>query len=57
MKISGVDTWIMGVTLLASSVPMLAQTKGANQTQSKVMVLADTSIPLVLKNTIRSHTA
>jgi hypothetical protein len=57
MKISRVDAWILGVTLLASGVPLVAQTKEANQPQSKIMVPADTTIPLVLKNTISSRTA
>src|SRR5690242_6524235 len=57
MKISRVDLWIAGVALLAFSVPALGQTQAPNQTQSKIVVPADTTIPLVLKNTISSRTA
>jgi hypothetical protein len=57
MKISRVDLWITGVFLLALSVPTLGQTKAPNQTPSKIVVPADTTIPLVLKNTISSRTA
>jgi type IV secretion system protein VirB10 len=57
MKISRVDLCIAGVFLLALSVPVLGQTKAPNQAPSRIVVPADTTIPLVLKNTISSRTA
>ncbi|HEV2350918.1 MAG TPA: hypothetical protein VG028_13845 [Terriglobia bacterium] len=57
MNISRLDRWMVGIVLVASSALALGQTQVLNQTQSKVVVPADTTIPIVLKNTISTRTA
>lgn len=57
MRISRFNPWIIGAFVFASSVHAQAQANVPNQAQSKIVVPADTTIPLVLKNTISSRTA
>jgi type IV secretion system protein VirB10 len=57
MKISRFDLLIVTASLLASSALALGQDNGPAPTQAKIIVPADTTIPLVLKNTISSRTA
>lgn len=57
MKISRFNPWIIGAFFFASSVCAQAQANAPNQAQSKIVVPTDTTIPLVLKNTISSRTA
>lgn len=57
MKLFPPGLWIAWGGLLVSSIPAWGQAKAPNQAQTKIVVSADTTIPLVLKNTISSRTA
>ncbi|HLY60312.1 MAG TPA: hypothetical protein VKV95_06055 [Terriglobia bacterium] len=57
MRISRYNPWIIGAFVLASCAHAQGQANSTNQAQSKIVVPVDTTIPLVLKNTISSRTA